>query len=84
MTSVQPRKFTCHQRVLVGCSARRASAGLAVANSNECNAVEGPPGLARREPPKKRANAVSSPCQGHAIACGTRLALALWVDSDGA
>jgi len=24
-----------------------------------------------------------APCQGHAIACGTRLALALWGDSDG-
>jgi hypothetical protein len=25
----------------------------------------------------------SAPCQGHAIACGSRLALALWGSSDG-
>jgi len=51
-----------YQRVLAGCAARRASAGLAVANPNERNATAGPPVLAclcvyarrqaRREPPQ--------------------------------
>jgi len=49
-TRVLSRRKACHQRVLAGCAARRTSAGLAVANSNECNAAARPPKLAQREP----------------------------------
>ncbi len=48
--SVLSHRRAHYQRVLAGCTARRASAGLAVANSNEHNAAERPPALARREP----------------------------------
>ena len=47
--SVLPHQFVTHQRVWTGCAARCASAGLAVANSNECNAAARPSRLARRE-----------------------------------
>ena len=50
LASVLSRRRAYHQRVLAGCAARRASAGLAVANSNEYNAAACPPELARREP----------------------------------
>ena len=46
-SSVLSRRRAHHH--LAGCAARRASAGLAVANSNEYNAAERPPELARRE-----------------------------------
>jgi len=48
--SVLSRKRAYHQRGWAGCAARRVSAGLAVANSNERNEAARPPSLARREP----------------------------------
>jgi len=58
--SVLSRKRAYHQRGWAGCAARRVSAGLAVANSNERNEAARPPSLARREP-SQGANAALRP-----------------------
>ncbi len=60
MTSVLSHGYIPPQGGWTGWAARRASAGLAVANSSECNTAARPFSRARREP-HKWADAVLRP-----------------------